>query len=92
MNITTTKGKGAPQNDAPLINEPLTIAYSRKPVVNTPKPILTGGWKVFRRYRPDGRANLVMTHSFLSFFLISSFLSYFLITSISIFSEIFSMF
>jgi hypothetical protein len=97
MNITSTKGKGAPQNDAPLINEPLTIAYSREPVVSTPKPILThptynGGWKVFRRYRPDGRANLVMTHSFLSFFLISSFLSYFLITSISIFSEIFSMF
>jgi hypothetical protein len=57
-------------------------------MVHTPKPILmhlayNGGWKVLRRYRPDGRADLVMTHSFLSFFLISS---------ISILSEIFSMF
>jgi hypothetical protein len=89
MNITTSKGKGAPQNanDAPLIIEPLTIAYSREPVVHTLKPILThptynGGWKVLCRYRPDGIADLVMTHSFRSFFLISS---------ISILSEIFSM-
>jgi hypothetical protein len=88
MNITTAKGKGAPQNanDAPLIIEPLTIAYPREPVVHTPKPILThpaynGGWKVLRRYRLYGRADLVMTRSFLSFFLISS---------ISILSEIFS--
>jgi hypothetical protein len=31
MNITTAKGKGAPQNanDAPLIIEPLTMAYPR---------------------------------------------------------------
>jgi hypothetical protein len=57
MNITTAKGKGAPQNtnDAPLIIEPLTIAYLREPVVRTPKPILmhlayNGGWKVLRRY------------------------------------------
>jgi hypothetical protein len=90
MNITTATGKGAPQNanDAPLIIEPLTIAYPRELVVRTPKPILTHleynvGWKVLRCYRPDGRADLVMTHSFLSFCLISSF---------SILCEIFSMF
>jgi hypothetical protein len=90
MNIITAKAKGASQNanDAPPIIEPLTIAYPRELVVHTPKPILThptynAGWKVVRHYRPDGRADLVMTHSFLSFFLISS---------ISILSEIFSMF
>jgi hypothetical protein len=90
MNITTAKGKGAPQNanDAPLIIEPLTIAYMRELVVRTPRPILphpafNGGWKVLRRYRADGRANLVMTHSFRSFFLTST---------ISILSKIFSMY
>jgi hypothetical protein len=76
MNITTAKGKGAPQNanDAPLIIEPLTTAYLRELVVCTPKPILmhpayNGGWKVLHRYRRDGRADLVMTHTFLSFFI-----------------------
>jgi hypothetical protein len=44
-------------------------------MVHTPKPILmhlayNGGWKVLRRYWPDGRADLLMTNdSFRSFFL-----------------------
>jgi hypothetical protein len=47
-------------------------------VVHTPKPILlhpayNGGWKVLRHYIPDGGADLVMTHFFLSFLLYHPF-------------------
>ena len=74
-------------NDAPLDIEPLTTADPGEHVVCTPRKILlhpayNGGWKVLRRYREDGRADLVMTHSFLNFFMI---------LSISILYEIFSM-
>jgi hypothetical protein len=70
------QGKRSSQNanDAPLIIEPLTIAYLREPVIRTPKPILmhptyNDGWKVLHHIRPDGSADLVMPHFLPSLFL-----------------------
>lgn len=60
--------------DEEFIIEPLTMAELGEPVICTPKKILlhpayNGGWKVLRRFRADGiTSDLVMTHSFLSFF------------------------
>jgi hypothetical protein len=75
-------------SDTPLDIETLTIADLGEHVVCTPRQILLhpayhGGWKVLRSCREDGRVDLVMTHSFLSFFVI---------LSISVLYEIFSMF
>ncbi|XP_066373096.1 uncharacterized protein [Miscanthus floridulus] len=54
-------------NDAPLDIEPLTAADPGEHVVCTPRKILlhpayNGGWKVLRRYREDGRADLTYKH------------------------------